>query len=94
MNHVSLSDLFRRIAIAGVAASLSVAAALRTVCANSLTNQLSHLTLAAQKKKYKVAGKVVLLGTPAEEASGGKLNLLEAGAYGPMEICTMLHPGE
>ncbi|KAL8290233.1 hypothetical protein RQP46_003172 [Phenoliferia psychrophenolica] len=59
------------IAIAGVAASLGVAAAL---------------------KKHNVAGKVILLGTPAEEGDGGKINLLRAGAYKPMGACFMLHP--
>ncbi|KAL8277494.1 hypothetical protein RQP46_010124 [Phenoliferia psychrophenolica] len=41
---------------------------------------------------YNVAGKIILLGTPAEEKDGGKLNLLKAGAYKTMEVCSMLHP--
>lgn len=59
------------IAIAGVAAALSVKAAL---------------------EEHDVAGKVILLGTPAEEGSGGKCILLDAGAYKPMDVCLMLHP--
>ncbi|KAL8279430.1 hypothetical protein RQP46_008242 [Phenoliferia psychrophenolica] len=59
------------IAIAGVAAFLSVVAAL---------------------KKNNVPGKVILLGTPAEEADGGKINLIKAGAYKDMDICLMVHP--
>lgn len=54
------------IAISGVAASLSVAAAL---------------------VKHDVPGRVVLLGTPAEEAYGGKIELLNAGAYKEMDAC-------
>lgn len=60
------------IAIAGVGASLAVAA---------------NLT------KYSIPGKVVLLGTPAEESDGGKINLINAGAYKQMDVCMMLHPG-
>lgn len=38
---------------------------------------------------YDIAGKVVLLGTPAEEASGGKAYMLKRGAYEGMEACLM-----
>lgn len=34
-------------------------------------------------------GKVILLGTPAEEAYGGKAYMLKAGAYDEMEACLM-----
>ncbi len=36
---------------------------------------------------------VVLLGTPAEEAGGGKAVLLEAGAFDDIAACAMIHPG-
>lgn len=35
---------------------------------------------------------MILLGTPAEEVDGGKINLINAGAYKPMDVCLMLHP--
>jgi amidohydrolase len=38
-------------------------------------------------------GIVRLLGTPAEESGGGKLRLLEAGAYAGVDACMMVHPG-
>ncbi|KIY71853.1 hypothetical protein CYLTODRAFT_429232 [Cylindrobasidium torrendii FP15055 ss-10] len=38
------------------------------------------------------AGKVVLLGTPAEEGGGGKVILLERGGYTDMDVCVMSHP--
>lgn len=38
------------------------------------------------------AGRVILLGTPAEEDIGGKIILLKAGAYKSMDVCLMLHP--
>ncbi|KAM0745941.1 amidohydrolase [Meredithblackwellia eburnea MCA 4105] len=50
------------------------------------------LGVAAGLKKYDIAGKVILLGVPAEEQDGGKINLLKAGAYAEMDICQMLHP--
>lgn len=36
---------------------------------------------------------VVLLGTPAEEAGGGKVLLLEAGTFDDVAVSVMLHPG-
>ncbi|BBY17325.1 M20 family metallopeptidase [Mycolicibacterium litorale] len=36
---------------------------------------------------------VVLLGTPAEETGGGKVLLLEAGAFDDIAVAVMLHPG-
>lgn len=37
-------------------------------------------------------GKVVILGTPAEEGGGGKIELLEAGAFKDIEAVLMVHP--
>lgn len=56
------------IAVAGCAAAIGVASALR---------------------QHKIPGKVVLLGTPAEEGGGGKVKLLDAGAYEGMTACLM-----
>ncbi len=56
------------IAMAGCAAALGVASAL---------------------KKHAIAGRVVLLGTPAEEAGGGKSDLVALGAYQEMDACLM-----
>ncbi|KAJ5771601.1 hypothetical protein N7520_002130 [Penicillium odoratum] len=35
---------------------------------------------------------VRLLGTPAEEGGGGKVNLIDAGAYKDVDACLMVHP--
>ena len=35
---------------------------------------------------------VRLLGTPAEESGGGKVKLIEAGAYKDVDACLMVHP--
>ncbi|EGG00930.1 amidohydrolase [Melampsora larici-populina 98AG31] len=42
--------------------------------------------------KASLPGTVILLGTPAEEDIGGKLTLIDRGAYKPMDACLMLHP--
>ncbi|KAJ7043655.1 hypothetical protein C8F04DRAFT_726035 [Mycena alexandri] len=41
---------------------------------------------------HNIPGKVVLLGTPAEEGGGGKIILLERGGYKDMDLCVMCHP--
>lgn len=51
------------------------------------------LALKAALQTHNVPGKVVLLGTPAEEGGGGKVILLERGAYDDMDACIMCHPG-
>ncbi|KAF8065234.1 hypothetical protein FPV67DRAFT_1782182 [Lyophyllum atratum] len=43
-------------------------------------------------QKFDIAGKVALLGTPAEEGGSGKVILLEKGAYNDMSACLMCHP--
>ncbi|KAM0787444.1 hypothetical protein ACM66B_003524 [Microbotryomycetes sp. NB124-2] len=48
--------------------------------------------VATALKEHGVAGRVVLLGTPAEESGGGKIELLDAGEYDGMAACLMLHP--
>ncbi|KAK3117351.1 hypothetical protein LTR53_001341 [Teratosphaeriaceae sp. CCFEE 6253] len=44
---------------------------------------------------HSIAGKVVLFGTPAEEGGGGKIKLLNAGAYkdNNVDISLISHPG-
>ncbi|KAH0582564.1 hypothetical protein H2248_010500 [Termitomyces sp. 'cryptogamus'] len=41
---------------------------------------------------HDIAGKIVILGTPAEEGGGGKVILLKRGAYKDMDVCLMSHP--
>lgn len=43
--------------------------------------------------QFSLPGRVILLGTPAEEAGGGKVLLLKRGAYDQMDACLMVHPG-
>jgi amidohydrolase len=48
--------------------------------------------VAAQLKESKVPGRVRLLGTPAEEGGGGKVDLITNGAYKGVDACLMAHP--
>ncbi|KAJ7285069.1 hypothetical protein C8J57DRAFT_708854 [Mycena rebaudengoi] len=50
------------------------------------------LAIKAALEGLDVSGSVVLLGTPAEEGGGGKIMLLERGAYKGMDFCVMSHP--
>jgi amidohydrolase len=40
----------------------------------------------------RAGGEVVLLGTPAEEGGGGKIKLIEAGAFANVDAAMMFHP--
>jgi amidohydrolase len=47
----------------------------------------------AQAQTFGVSGFTVrLLGTPAEESGGGKVKMIEAGAYKDVDACLMVHP--
>ncbi|EIW79338.1 amidohydrolase [Coniophora puteana RWD-64-598 SS2] len=50
------------------------------------------LALKAAMQAHDVPGKIVLLGTPAEEGGAGKVILLDRGAYKGMDACIMCHP--
>ncbi|KAF5664248.1 amidohydrolase [Fusarium heterosporum] len=52
------------------------------------------LTLAHALQKFGIDGRVQLLGTPAEEDGGGKIDLLNAGAYESVDVSLMIaHAG-
>ncbi|KAG9307957.1 hypothetical protein JVU11DRAFT_12763 [Chiua virens] len=46
----------------------------------------------AAMEKFNIDGKVILLGTPAEEGGFGKVRLWDKGAYEGMDVCLMCHP--
>ncbi|CVK96234.1 hypothetical protein FPRO06_11842 [Fusarium proliferatum] len=52
----------------------------------------AYLALAHALSKYDVNGRAQLLGTPAEEDGGGKVLLLDAGAYEKADLSLMIHP--
>lgn len=41
-----------------------------------------------------LAGKVVVLGTPAEETSGGKVVMVDGGAFDTIDVAIMAHPSD
>ncbi|KAK4234400.1 hypothetical protein C8A03DRAFT_18694 [Achaetomium macrosporum] len=53
----------------------------------------AFLGVAAALRASNRPGRVRLLGTPAEEGGGGKLKLIEAGAYKDASASLMVHPG-
>ena len=44
-------------------------------------------------RRSSIPGRVRLLGTPAEEGGGGKIHLINNGAYRDAAACLMTHPG-
>ncbi|KAF5652739.1 amidohydrolase [Fusarium sp. NRRL 25303] len=52
----------------------------------------AYLALTHTLNKYGVDGRAQLLGTPAEEDGGGKILLLNAGAYENADLSLMIHP--
>ncbi|OAQ98969.1 hypothetical protein LLEC1_00599 [Akanthomyces lecanii] len=53
----------------------------------------AFLGVAEALKKTSIPGRVRLLGTPAEEGGGGKIHLINNGAYRDAAACLMTHPG-
>ncbi|KAJ5219199.1 uncharacterized protein N7498_001298 [Penicillium cinerascens] len=50
------------------------------------------IALSYALKQFGIDGRVQLLGTPAEEDGGGKIDLLNAGAYEKVDVSLMMHP--
>src|SRR5690606_38307307 len=48
--------------------------------------------LAAAAVAEEAGGRVVILGTPAEEGGGGKVKMLQAGALEGVDAAMMIHP--
>ncbi|KAK0652826.1 hypothetical protein B0T16DRAFT_322197 [Cercophora newfieldiana] len=60
------------------------------IAASSLA---AFLGVARALRESNIPGRVRLLGTPAEEGGGGKLRLIQAGAYKDTAASLMVHPG-
>ncbi|KAK6813779.1 hypothetical protein RU639_010245 [Aspergillus parasiticus] len=52
----------------------------------------AFLALAFAIQKFNLPGQAQLLGTPAEEEGGGKIDLIRAGAYEKADVSLMMHP--
>ena len=48
--------------------------------------------LAAAEVVEDLGGRLLILGTPAEEGGGGKIHLMEGGAFAGVDAALMLHP--
>jgi amidohydrolase len=59
------------------------------ICTGSLA---AFLGVVAAMKEHGIEGRVRALGTPAEEGGGGKIKLIDAGAYEDVDACLMTHP--
>ncbi|KAI0339678.1 hypothetical protein BDW22DRAFT_1336005 [Trametopsis cervina] len=59
----------------------------------AITGVAVAVALKAALVEHDIPGKIILLGTPAEEFGGGKIELLNKGAYDEMDVCLMAHPG-
>lgn len=49
------------------------------------------LALAFAIQKFGLPGQAQLLGTPAEEDGGGKIDLIQAGAYKKVDVSLMMY---
>ena len=79
----------------GIAAEYDALPAVGHGCGHNLIAAAAvAATLAVREamKKYGIAGKLRLLGTPAEEDGGGKVVLLERGALRGLDAVMMVHP--
>ncbi|XP_059156032.1 peptidase M20 domain-containing protein 2-like [Physella acuta] len=65
-------------------------------CGHNLIAQLGVAAAlgvkAALEKLGRPIGKLTVLGTPAEEGGGGKIVLIEAGAFDDVDVAMMCHP--
>ncbi|EMP32761.1 Peptidase M20 domain-containing protein 2 [Chelonia mydas] len=57
--------------------------------AHLLSNSLAHPC-----GVYFSASQITVLGTPAEEGGGGKIDLIEAGAFDDLDVVFMAHPAQ
>jgi len=44
--------------------------------------------------KETLPGKLMVIGTPAEEGGGGKIKLIEAGVFSDVDVAMMVHPAD
>jgi len=63
-------------------------------CGHNLIAMVSAgAAIGLSKIMDKLPGKLVLMGTPAEEAGGGKILMIQNGAFDGIDFALMAHPG-
>ena len=50
------------------------------------------LKVVLSSKYYFIFGKLTVLGAPAEEGGGGKIHLIDGGAFRDVTVAMMAHP--
>lgn len=58
------------------------------------TSTGAGIILSMMMKKVAIGGKVVVLGTPAEETSGAKVVMADKGAFSNIDIALVAHPAD
>lgn len=62
-------------------------------CGHNLIGAASAGAAVILSKSLDLAGEVLVIGTPAEETSGGKVTLVEKGIFKDIDVAMMFHPG-
>lgn len=63
-------------------------------CAHNLIAGISMAAGMALKSVIdEIGGKVLVIGTPAEENFGGKVSMAEAGVFDEVDVAMLIHPG-
>ncbi|OBZ71071.1 Peptidase M20 domain-containing protein 2 [Grifola frondosa] len=94
-SHTSAKSSVSGTRVLGVNAEMDALPGIGHACGHNLiamSGVAVALALKAALQAHDISGTVVLLGTPAEEGGGGKIALLERGAYDEMDACVMCHP--
>jgi amidohydrolase len=77
-------------------AEMDALPALGHACGHNLiavASVAAGLATAKMLSRHHLPGKVLVIGTPAEEGGGGKIKCLEAGAYTGVDVSIISHPG-
>ncbi|KAL7784080.1 hypothetical protein V8C37DRAFT_396418 [Trichoderma ceciliae] len=95
---VAVFDTGRRGPVVSFNAEMDCLPGIGHACGHNLiatASVLGAIAAAQVMKQYKATGKIVLFGTPAEEGGGGKIKLLDAGAYSDhkVDVSLISHPG-
>nr|UWK21967.1 peptidesa m20 domain-containing 2 [Trichoderma protrudens] len=95
---VAVYDTGRRGPVVSFNAEMDCLPGIGHACGHNLiatASVLGAVAAAQVMKQYRSAGKIVLFGTPAEEGGGGKIKLLDAGAYSDhkVDVSLISHPG-
>lgn len=59
-----------------------------------LANKDCNLDMRVHRVPVYVLRQITVLGTPAEEAVGGKVDLINAGAFADVDLVLMAHPAQ